>query len=52
METVGHVIPYFRNGTDYILNLILGPSASYAKYIFILFLADMKVGTFLLHKCN
>jgi hypothetical protein len=35
VETVGRAIPYFRYGTDYILNLIdTGPSASYTKHRF------------------
>ncbi len=37
METVGHALPCFRHGTDYILNLIIiGSPASYAEYIFTL----------------
>ena len=32
VETVGRAIPYFRYGTDYILNLHdIGPLAYYAK---------------------
>lgn len=34
VETVGHALPCFRHGTDYILNLFEGPSAFYTKYKF------------------
>lgn len=34
VETVGRAIPCFRHGTDYILNLYTGPSASYTKSSF------------------
>ena len=34
METVGRAFPCFRHGTDYILNLYLGPLAYYTKHIF------------------
>lgn len=39
VETVGHAIPCFRHGTDYVLNLYYtGPSAYYAKVYLPLFI--------------
>lgn len=42
VETVGRAIPFFRDGTDYILNLLVtGSSAYYADRSFACFTSRM-----------